>query len=352
MPYFLSILLNHKAMKYQDYTFLDFLQDDYFKQWVLKPDTESDLFWNSWLEMDHPNKQKMLKAKKIIKGIGYQNYHKIDKADVNHLHENIIRFNQFHRLENYDLNRDMKPAYWIAAAVSAILVISAAIFIQFNVDDAPLVPSITYNTSETIPGVKQTIKLPDGTLVKLNAESVIRYPSEFSADRRVVELTGEAFFEVEEDTSRPFIIESAGFSTRVLGTSFNIQTYPGEQQKVAVVTGLVQVTTTTGATALINPDQMLAIDRETSNFQFLEFDYAQEIGWKDGILRFEDQPLEDVFRKLERWYGVEISCQNAELLDDTYKGEFKNESLDNVLKGIGYTSDYSFEEEEGVYLIY
>jgi ferric-dicitrate binding protein FerR (iron transport regulator) len=339
-------------MNYREYTYIEFLRDDYFVQWVLKPNNESELFWKNWLELEPPNKTEMLKARRMIEAVGYQHYHPIEKGDMQQLHENIIRFSQLQSFERSAPRRSITAAYWMAAAVVFLLVSTAGLIFWMNSSSAPLPAEISFHTTETIPGLKQTLKLPDGTLVKLNSESTITYPAEFVGDERVVELQGEAFFEVVENEAKPFVVKSRGFETRVLGTSFNIQNYPGEIQKVAVLTGLVKVTSDKGKSTLVEPEQMLTLKGSEALFEITAFDYRKEIGWKDGILHFENETLKEVFAVLERWYGVDIECNNPELLNDIYDGEFRNETLKNVLDGIGYTSGYSYQEKKGVYWIY
>ncbi len=226
----------------------------------------------------------------------------------------------------------------------------AGLSYNFSREASPVAEQeIAYVTRETPSGVKTTIKLPDGSTVKLNSNTSLRFPRQFEPDLRKVYLNGEAFFEVVQDKSAPFIIESQNLETQVLGTSFNVRAFENESQvKVAVVSGLVKVQPEAIPAQYLEPEQMAIYDREKHLLDQMEFDYRLEIGWKEGLLYFQDMPIEEVFRTLENWYGVTIEVKNDRLLEGTYSGEYQNESLDNVLAGIGYASGFNFSIEDKV----
>jgi transmembrane sensor len=192
-------------------------------------------------------------------------------------------------------------------------------------------------------GVKMKIMLPDGTVVNLNSESTIRYPATFNKKERQVHFFGEAFFNVYPDSSRPFKIYSENFETEVLGTSFNIRAYPEElTSKVAVANGLVKVINQHGEHMLLSEHEMAVLNVQDATIKLTSFILQEEIGWKDGILHFDNVPLKNVFDELEKWFGVDIHCDSGERLNDIYNGKFTNESLKNILEGIGYTSRFNF----------
>jgi ferric-dicitrate binding protein FerR (iron transport regulator) len=185
--------------------------------------------------------------------------------------------------------------------------------------------------------------LPDSSIVKLNAGSELRYPAQFESNSRKVFLKGEAFFEIKRNTTQPFVISTGEIETQVLGTSFNIRAYQTETiNKVAVVSGLVKVITTNGLSFLVEPEHMAVYEKEEKSLRTQLYDEKKEIGWKDNILYFDKIPLREVFSTLEVWYDVNINADNTISLNETYSGEFHNETLRNVLEGIGYTSGFSF----------
>ena len=135
----------------------------------------------------------------------------------------------------------LPTSVWLKIAASVIILIAAGIFtyrfgFEFGGD-----PGLIYIEKATQNGQKSTIILADGTQIKLNAGSKLKYPEQFGSDQRIVTLYGEAFFEVVRDENRPFIVKSKGLMTKVLGTSFNVKAFDNEHTQVTVRTGRVSV---------------------------------------------------------------------------------------------------------------
>lgn len=217
-------------------------------------------------------------------------------------------------------------------------------------------------TVETPAGVKQTKVLPDGSTVILNARSVLTFPAEFSEDKREIGLTGEAFFDVAKDSLRPFTVYTGDVSTTALGTSFNINYRPERDvARVSLATGVVQIVMKNKngdvkATKL-QPGEQLDYDPQVNAFHTSTFDTLETLAWKEGLLYFKKADIEQIVQKLEDWYGVEIALTGntgkVKSQDWTYTGTFKNQSLENVLIGIGYVKDFSYEiDKKDVKLIF
>lgn len=331
-------------MRYEDYSYIDFIEDEFFVRWVKNPDTETSLFWENWLQR-HPEKIEEIKiAKGFILNIKYENSFSIKKEDFNIIHENIIHFQKDFQY-NHKSNKKalFKRIYWVAAAVLFISVLFTGLLVYFSKPSQPATVEknvIRYKTTQTQTGSKYTLKLPDGSIAKLNAKSSLQYPESFvNTSKREVYLVGEAFFEVKKNTDKPFVVHTSSFKTEVLGTSFNVKAYNHKNNRVAVVSGLVKVSVDS-ISELVSPNRMAVL--EDQNLKVQNFNMVEEIGWKDGVLYFDDKSLYEVFDELERWYGVDIEVKNPDILTEIYKGEFENESLDNVLSGIGYTSGFNF----------
>nr|WKN34647.1 FecR domain-containing protein [Tunicatimonas sp. TK19036] len=215
---------------------------------------------------------------------------------------------------------------------------------------------------ETPPGMKQTTVLPDGSQVILNSRSRIEYLSDFGEHHREVSLNGEAFFEVAKDSLHPFTVQSGKLSTTALGTSFNIR-YRPEQPGTAVslVTGIVEIAAKNTASAVkttkLHPGEQLNYDLTKNVFSTQAFDTLEILAWKDNIIYFKKSGLSEVIRELEDWYGVKIQVEgmpeNKSAEGWNYTGTFKNQNLRNVLTGISYVKDFSFEiEGKNVKLIF
>lgn len=165
-----------------------------------------------------------------------------------------------------------------------------------------------YNMIVTPRGGQYHLTLADGTNVWLNAASSIRYPTEFTGKERLVELTGEAYFEVTHNAVKPFRVQTSSQSVQVLGTHFNINAYNDEPVvKTTLLEGSVSVHSGV-VSALIKPGEQAILTHNL--FKVIEVDTDTEMAWKDGGLRFTDENLESVMRKISRWYDVDIEYEN------------------------------------------
>ena len=198
---------------------------------------------------------------------------------------------------------------------------------------------VKYNTLEIPRGGEYALQLADGSRVWLNAETRLRYPVTFAGTERRVELTGEAYFEVSKDATRPFIVRANGVDVRVLGTSFNVAAYGAEvvttlvEGRVAVEAGSERVT--------LEPDRQAVWDGERMEVRQVD---ASNYGlWRKGIFYFEDRRLEEILDALARWYGVEVFYVNPETKDMRFTVEIKRyENIDAILRRIAQTERVHF----------
>ncbi|HEU5145205.1 MAG TPA: FecR domain-containing protein [Chryseosolibacter sp.] len=184
------------------------------------------------------------------------------------------------------------------------------------------------------------LRLPDGTVVWLNAASTLTYPGQFNISERTVELQGEAYFEVAHDAQRPFIIRSGEFETQVLGTSFNVSAYPEESSfEVAVLTGRVAVSSKPGHetdtqefSAVLSARQRIRYNHLSHELQSYEDDHIEDvIAWRQGRIIYRHASLSEVLPDLERKYAVRLTA-NPEILGCSIFLRLENEPLEKVLK--------------------
>ncbi len=212
-------------------------------------------------------------------------------------------------------------------------------------------------TSESPKGQKSIITLADGSSVYLNSASSISYPETFEADKREIMLSGEAFFEVTRDEKRPFIVRSGNLITRVLGTSFNVQAFEGQNIRVTVATGKVQVETKKDPKSkdvdyVILVTNQQAIYDAQAGLLTKTVDIDQFLAWKNHILYFDSNTLEEVATRLERWYNVSIEFENEKIKYCRINGQYKDMNLNSVLKSIQYMYqiDYKFSNQNNIKL--
>ena len=273
--------------------------------------------------------------------------------------ENVVPFN--------GTRKSSKPHFSIFIKVAAIVIFAiGVVWISFNYIDGLGIKDTTTLQKQTLRGQKATITLSDGTTVQMNSESPLTYPREFG-DSREVTLKGEAFFMVKRDTKKPFIVKTGNLETRVLGTSFNVNSFGDEIIKVTVETGYVKVSplvtppaggVTEGdageqgsAGITLSPNQQAIFNTTTSALEKREVNATDFILWKSGILKFDHVKLREAIKTLERWYGVNISVLDPRLHNCKIVGESHNESLEAILKSFEYTLDITYEfDKDGIRL--
>ncbi|MBX2841531.1 MAG: FecR domain-containing protein [Flammeovirgaceae bacterium] len=238
----------------------------------------------------------------------------------------------------------------IAASVIILLGIFSGIYFYTTPNNNR---EFSYIDKTTDRGEMERITLSDGTKVWLNVDSKLRYPNKFSGSNRQVELVGEAFFEVAKDSSKPFVVIAGQTITKVLGTSFNLNAYPNEENiTLSVASGRVGFLTNSQSKSpkediyLLNPNQKIRYNVstkkvETTSKNESEYDFA----WKFRRLVFKNTKMYEVVKVLERWYNVEITVTDREILERTLTAEFSDKTVDHVLKMISPVVDAKYEKK-------
>ncbi|WP_288878859.1 FecR family protein [Pedobacter panaciterrae] len=199
-----------------------------------------------------------------------------------------------------------------------------------------------YNTLVIPVGGEYQATLSDGTKVWLNAGSSLRYPVRFTGAARKVELTGEAYFEVAHNPKMPFHVVSKNQDVEVLGTSFNINAYAGDEQKTALVKGSIRISGG-GDTRLLVPGEVATV--KGAKISILKADLDAETGWKTGMFIFHNSTLRDIMKQLARWYDIEVDV-NTIPAEEIFYGEIKRDApLSAVLDMISSTSTLKFKME-------
>ncbi|HJF69530.1 MAG TPA: DUF4974 domain-containing protein [Butyricimonas virosa] len=207
--------------------------------------------------------------------------------------------------------------------------------------DTTRVKEVEWHTLQVPRGGEFVLCLADGTVVTLNADSKIHYPDRFTGDERQVSLEGEAFFEVAKDSLKPFVVKTNDIDVRVLGTAFNLKAYPDEHQQTTLVRGAVEVLLNKQQVILQPGEQATCIDQE---LRVERVDIRPYIAWKNERFVFENEPLEAVLKKLERWYNITVFIQNPSLKQLRFTGNLpKYENINNVLNILALTTNIKFE---------
>lgn len=199
-------------------------------------------------------------------------------------------------------------------------------------------------------GSKTEVELSDGTKVWLNSGSEVRYPAIFGPDQRNVYLEGEAYFEVEKNKRAPFCVHTGEIEIEVLGTSFNVKSYPEDDRiETTLIEGAVGISKTGSEQSVkLKPNEKASLARNTGK-QDEEFtvtgnvDTELYISWKNGKLVFKKEKLGDLAVKLERWFNVTITISDKKLAEERVTGIFQNENIEQVLDALQMSLSFSYE---------
>ncbi|GGB79565.1 hypothetical protein GCM10011325_03890 [Dyadobacter sediminis] len=339
----------------------DFIWDAYFRKWVLHPTRETETVWNLWLEKNPDKMDLVLRAAGIVKAVGPANV-PFSESEKQLAVKSIVSKLNSSAEKNPSRSTAWFPKFWLQTAAVIVLMAGLGwIFWTWNQQkqldyqrlvahaDVPLIEKV--NTT----GIAQTIRLSDGSAVKLSPGGKISFSSENKLKREVY-LSGEAFFDITADPERPFFVYANEVVTKVLGTSFIVRSYPAEKEiSVLVKTGKVAVFTRKDPAAvqkqrskeltgvIIEPNQQIVILRESEKMTKSLVPSPQIIanGTAGYQFEFDDVPASEVFATLRKAYGIEIRYDSDRMNDCPVTAQLTDlplyEKLDLVCKAINAT---------------
>ena len=211
---------------------------------------------------------------------------------------------------------------------------------------------VQYNTVNVPRGTNFKLVLSDSTVVTLNAESSITYPLQFADNIREVSITGEAYFQVSKNKSKAFIVEANGTKIKVLGTEFNVDAYKKEVGiYTTLVEGSVAVSNEFGKSIVIKPNEQ-AETSSNANIQVRKVDVNRIVAWRQGMLDFEDEPLDDIMEDLARWYDFKVFYESEELKHYEFTGAIAQyDDVNELLKLFEMTKSVQFYIKGDVLLV-
>ena len=210
--------------------------------------------------------------------------------------------------------------------------------------------AVVYNTVSTPYGGQYQVTLQDGTKVWLNAGSSLRFPTSFPGNDRHVQLTGEAYFEVAKDKAKPFLVTvntttDKSMTVQVLGTHFNINAYPDEQQNITtLLEGSVKVNYD-HTNLLLVPGKEAILHKISGKMDIKEADTEEAVAWKNGYFLFNNDKIENVMRQISRWYNVEVTYQ-GDVSKKAIGGSLsRHKNVSEILRMLELTGAVHFKTE-------
>lgn len=209
------------------------------------------------------------------------------------------------------------------------------------------------NTLKTSRGNEYDLQLADGTRVWLNADSELRYPVQFTGDNRKVYLKGEAYFDVAHDKNKAFIVNSYNQEVKVYGTEFCVSAYDAEEIKTILVEGSVGVRAkANGIESKLKPGELGLANLQTGQIDIRKVNVRPYIAWKDGDFVFEDEKLENIMLRLERWYKVKVFFMNEECKHFRFTGDMERYTdVKTLLYFMQETSNAKFEIKKNTIVV-
>jgi transmembrane sensor len=317
----------------------DLLTDQSFRKYILNPYQGNNSCWGEWRKESAANAAIYEEARNLILDF-------YEPLSTEEFESEALNFRRRINITPSDKNSiihlygEKKSMPWwryaaIFLAICFVGVLVGRLIQDDNHTEIAEIPSVEYITKEAVKGQKLTIVFPDGTVVKLNSESFITYPVHFSEDAREVVLSGEAYFDVAHYDNWPFTVQTRDVRTTVLGTAFNISSYPeNDYINIALVSGSVQVSNKDNQTITLEPKEMISIGETDEAMTISQFDFKKVTGWKDNLIVFDKASFKEVQFALERWYDVKFLYAKAPVFKGGYTGEFADQSLENVLLGM------------------
>lgn len=363
-------------MDNSQYTVEDFLLDERFRKWIFDPDREDNIYWENWLQKNPKKYAELVEARKILLNLSMKEgkLSEREKTDLwkeieeksegitDDLPETrIIPMNPYSILTKSAVKR---PNYqWLRiASILLILAICSVIVVTVNRSENGRVEVAEAMTrKETEFGTKSHVTLRDGTTVMLNSGSKLSYLPGFTSKSRDVYLEGEAYFDVAKDSDRPFNVHTGNLVTTALGTEFNISNYPDDHTGIAIalIEGKVQVLQKADdkmpseEVVILSPGEMARYNPSDKRMKVLRCNEKEVLAWKEGTLYFSHARESEVFKRIERWYGVKVELVNKSNKKWDYSGEYKNQNIGQVMTSLGFTMSFDYTiDDTTIYITY
>lgn len=238
------------------------------------------------------------------------------------------------------------PSFLKYAAVFIIAIGMTSLFYYFKSENFNPSPAPHFNTVIAENGQISKVILPDSSVVWLNSGTQINYRSDFSVSDREISLTGQAFFQVTKNEKLPLKVRCRDLEVKVLGTRFDVSAYPEDKNvRVFLESGKVEIRNSTAPSSSynLNPGEMAEYNKQSGNMSRSKPDPGKFISWKEGILVFRDDPMEEVIPRLQRRYNIEIDVASPAIYQSVFTATLKNETLEEVFKSISFACSVHYQ---------
>ncbi|MDR0573485.1 MAG: FecR domain-containing protein [Tannerella sp.] len=304
------------------------------------PTTEEIRHVNNWIDEDKRNEL-------LFKRLNNTKYNQYIEQNAGKAKE-YVYVKTLAKINETSLRSKLYMWKFTAAAAIAILIISGSIvFFKTN----PYNPVLAEAKSPA--GSVTKLTLNDGTIVVLNASSIISYPLNFNKKARNIKLVGEAYFEVAKDSERPFIVETNNMKINVLGTHFNVKSYNEDVKSITtLLEGTIKVEfdnpdDSVGKPVILHPGQQIIFDKATLQTSITDVTPNLYTSWIDGQCFFENEKFIDIVKILERQFGIAIEITSPNLERQLYSGFFgKKDGALHILNSFKKYRNFDYKQSD------
>ncbi|MEL4308891.1 FecR family protein [Joostella sp. CR20] len=264
---------------------------------------------------------------------------------ISELHKKQVEDNIYKTVKR---NLGSSTTNWYKIVASLIVLVGVGVSAWFAINP---IENVQYNTITTAENELKTIVLNDSSVITLNENSRLKFPTKFAENQREVSLDGEAYFKISKDKNRPFIVTANEVRTKVLGTEFNIKMQT-EAVSVALVEGSVDVCGL-ATSKILKPNEKINFNLKEKKVNTETFKVKEELLWMKNKFVFSNTSMLEVKQLLEQKFGVTIQFENPEINTIKVSGTFTNQSVSAILVSITKATDLSFKKlSENQILIY
>lgn len=317
-------------MNYSNYTVEDFVTDESFIQWVKNPGDASNAFWSAWLSQNPAKVPLITEAKQIVLMLHFKETH-APEGKFLEIWERISEADSAKVVDISPAPIDTdRPGYfrvWYRVAAALLVVAIAFAYIRLTGPKTIII--------QTAFGESRALFLPDSTKVTLNANSTLRYTSDFNRESREVWLDGEGFFAVErKKDNRNFLVHTDELQVEVLGTRFNVSTRRGKSM-VALEEGKVKIGVTEGeksSEVIMEPGDLVEVSGDTKQIEKKRVDVSNYSSWRMNKLFFVSASLEEIAQVLEDNYGFKVIVKDESLKGQRFTGSSSVDNPDELIE--------------------
>jgi len=314
---------------------------DWFTYSAHSPEGKA-LLYNLWEDIDDKEPGEKADYDAILCKIHHEINIRQSKILIDNAENDLVRYNRRQYIITFIRN---------VAAILLLPVLGLGLYYSVRYYSAISVNkslNVAYNEVFSSVDAITRVTLPDGSVAYLNHSSSLRYPAVFKGKSRHVELRGEGYFEAAHNEKIPFIVDAGSIHVVAFGTTFNVMAYPDEDKiETSLISGSVELQRSfpggrTETLYKMKPGDFSAYDRNKGQLTTRSVNDDRYFSWKDGRLIFTAEPMEEVVKKLSRWFNVDFEIRDPELMDITLTATFVQETLPQVLELLTFIIPVSY----------